>query len=203
MSYTPRLRTQLGKGTKVPGGTQGARDCGIRAFQHGFGYLTHDKAVPWVQSIRNRMGRPGPTGTNIWDMEQAALTYDDWLDERGRKPIRLYKKFSKAAIRKAVQAGHIVTLAVDYGEWNERMGKTGDPNYRGGHAIDVLGEKRWPDGTVVWQVFDSLEDNRRNEIPQGPKWRPRWKVLKAAEAWARKTSGTQVVGGVFRGGGKR
>ena len=203
-TYWPRLRTQLGKGTQVPGGTQGARDCNVRAFQHGFDYLTRGRFIPWVESIRVRMGRPGPTGTNLWDSQQAALTYDDALARRGRNPIRVFLKFTKRAVKQAIRDKRIVVLAVDYGEWNRRMGKTGDPNYDGGHAIAVLGEKQWSDGTIVWRVYDSLEDNRRDAIPQGPKWRPRWKVLKAAEAWALKTKpGAEVVAGVFRGGGKQ
>lgn len=204
--WWPRLRTQLGKGTPVPGATRGSKDCGPRSFMHGFGYLTRDKAVPWVSLIRDWMERKGPTGTNVWDMQKAAKAADDWLAKRGRNPIRVYLKFTRSAVKDAVRNKRIVQLAVDYGEWNRIMGKTGDPNYKGGHSITVLGERRWDNGTIVWRVYDSLEDNRRNEIPMGPKWRPRWKVLRAAKVWANKTApgvDVELVGGVFRGGGRK
>lgn len=201
--YWMRLRTQLGKGTPVPGGTRGSRDCNVRSFQHGFGYLTRDNAVPWVSLIRKWMEREGPTGTNLWDSQKACIAADDWLARQDRKRIRLYLKFRKRAVIKAIQAKRVVTLAIDYGEWNRLMGRTGDPNYKGGHAITVLGELRWTLG-LVWKVYDSLEDDRRPEIPQGPKWRPRWKVLRAAKVWADKTAPTaEVVAGVYRGGGKK
>ena len=202
--FWPRLRTQLGKGTPDPTGEamQGSRDCNVRAFQHGFGYLTRDRAVPVVWLIRRKMGRSGFTPTNLWDSKQAAEKFDGWLARHGRRPIRLYLKFTKRSVRLAVEQERIVTLAVDYGSWNKLMSRTGDPNYTGGHAITVLGEKRWPDGTIVWNVYDSLEDNRRAEIPMGTTWRPRWKILQAAGAWAKKTQpGAEVVAAVYRGGG--
>jgi hypothetical protein len=199
--FWPRLRTQLGKGTPVPRRTRGSLDCNIRSFQHGFGYLTGDRAVPLVSVIRAWMDHSGPKPTNLWDSQRAAKEADNWLANRGRKRIRIYLKFTKNAVTKAVRNKRIVTLAIDYGEWNRRMGRTGDPNFTGGHAITVLGEVRWTAG-LVWKVYDSLEDNRRPEIPQGPKWRPRWKILKAAEVWARKTNNTEVVAAVYRGGGK-
>lgn len=202
-SYWMRFRSQLGKGTAVPGRTQGSLDCNVRAFQHEFGYLTGDKFVPWVDNIRIRMGRPGPTATNLWNSQEAAASYDDALERVGRYPIRVYLKFTKKAVKTAIRNKRAVTLAIDYGEFNRVMGKTGDPAYKGGHAVVVLGESRWRDGTIVWKLYDSLDDDRRKEIPQGPRWVPRWKVLKAAEKWARKTNGTEVVAAVFRGGGKR
>ena len=202
--YRPRFRPQLGRGTPVPGATRGSKDCNLRAFQHALGKLTRDTAVPWVRHIRQAMGRPGPTGTNLWDTRKAARELDGWMEQRGRKPVRAYLKFTRKAARQAVRKLRPLVMAVDYGEWNDLMGRTGDPNYRGGHAIFVLGQKRWADGTIVWCVWDSLEDNRRNAIPQGPKWRPRWKVLKAARVWADKTApGAQLVACVVRGGGKR
>jgi len=121
----------------------------------------------------------------------------------GRKPIRVYLKFHKSEVIKAIQNGRVVCIAIDYGVFNKKMSKTGDPNFTGGHGIAVLGEKKWNDGTIVWRLYDSLDDNRRNSIPQGPRWVPRYKVLKAAEAWAKKTNDTEVVAAVFRGGGAK
>jgi hypothetical protein len=200
-NYWPRFRSQLGKGTPVPGATRGSKDCNVRAFQHAFGQLTKDKFVPWVDNIRIRMGRPGPTGTTLWNSQKAAATYDAALKQRGRKPIRVYMKYTKDGVKKAVRNKAPVCIAIDYGQFNKQMSRTGDPNFTGGHGIMVLGEKKWNDGTIVWKLYDSLDDNRRNSIPQGPRWVPRYKVLKAAEVWARKTNNTEVVAGVFRGGG--
>ena len=206
--YWPRFRSQLGKGTPVPGATRGSKDCGMRSFQHAFGFLTHDKFVPWVDNIRQRMGRVPyldggelvVPGSNVWDMEKAAKTYDAALARRGRKPIRVYKKFSTASLRRAVNAGRVVQVAIDYGVFNRVMGRTGDPNYSGGHSVVVLGEKKWGNGAVVWKLYDSLDDERRPGIPQGPRWVPRWKVIKAAEAWSGGKG--HVTAGVFRGGHK-
>ena len=201
--YWPRFRSQLGKGTPVPGATRGSKDCNVRAFQHAFGFLTKDKFVPYVDNIRIRMGRPGPTGTTLWNSQKAAATYDAALAKVGRKPIRVYLKFTKKALIADVQAGRVACIAIDYGQFNKNMNKTGDPNFKGGHGIMVLGEKRWNDGTLVWRLYDSLDDNRRNSIPQGPRWVPRYKVLAAAQAWAKKTNDTEVVAAVFRGGGAK
>lgn len=201
-SFLPRFRWQLGRGTPVEDGVDGSKDCNVRVFQHQVGFLTKDVAVPWVGLIREWMGRAGGTGTNLWNSQAAMRRMDSWLGRLGRKPIRGYLKFHKRAVRDAIRNGRGVGIAVDYGKWNELMGSSGDPNYRGGHGIWAVGEKRWKDGTIVWLIYDSLEDNRRNTIPQGPKWRPRWKVLKAAEVWARRTNGTEVVALVARGGGK-
>lgn len=203
-AFIPRLRTQLGKGTPVPGRTRGSKDCGVRTFQHGMGYVSKDRAVATVPVIREWMEREGPQGTNVWDMYTAAGKTKAFMAERGRKPLRFYKVFKRRGIINAVQRGKFCQVSIDYGAWNSLVGRTGDPNYRGGHSIGVCGEKRWKDGTLVWLVFDSLEDNRRREIPRGPNWRPRWKVLNAAKVWADKTApGAEVVAGVFGGGKER
>lgn len=201
--FFPRLRTQLGKGTPVPKRTRGALDCNIRAGQHVFGRLTKDKGVPWVELLRGWMGRPGATGTNLWDTQRGFKKADSWLGKMGRKPIRGYMKFTKAAVRKAIRQKRIVMLAIDYGEFNKLMGKTGDPNYNGGHGVAVQGEKKWENGTIVWCLYDSLDDERRPGIPQGYRWVPRSKVIRAAEKWAKRTNGTEVIALVARGGGAK
>lgn len=215
MTFMPRFRPQLGRGTPVPGRTRGSKDCGMRSFQHGFGALTHDCFVPTVKSIRTAMdrepywlpstGQVVVPGSNVWDMEEAARTYDRELARNGHKPIRVYKKFLTKSLKLAVRAGKPTQVALDYGVFNQVMGRTGDPNYTGGHSVLIAGEKRWPSGTIVWLLYDSLDDARRPEIPgPGPRWVPRWKVIRAARAWANKTTaGAEVVAGVFRGGQKR
>lgn len=200
--FIPRLRPQLGRGTPVPRRTRGSLDCNVRALQHLFGRLTKDTAVPWVDLARGWMGRPGPTGTTLWNSQRAFTQADAWLAERGRKPIRGYLKFTKKALKKAIVNKRIVAVAIDYGTFNDLMGRTGDPNYRGGHGVTVMGQKRWGRGTIVWLLHDSLDDERRPGIPKGYRWVPRWKVLKAAGAWARRTNGTEVIALVARGGGK-
>jgi len=207
-AWVPRLRTQLGKGTPVPGRTRGSRDCGMRTFEHGMGYVSRDEAVASVQRIREWMEREPVNGrvpgSNVWDMHLAASKADAFMEARGRRPLKFYKVFKRRGVINAVQRGKFCQVSIDYGAWNSLVGRSGDPNYRGGHSIGVCGEKRWKDGTLVWLVFDSLEDNRRREIPRGPIWRPRWKVLNAAKVWADKTApGAEVVCGIFGGGKER
>ena len=187
MGYTPRFQPQLGRGSTS------SYDCGPRTLQMGIDFLTRGAKRPGPGDLRQRMDKVGPVPTNIWDAERAVESF-----QHGGEPLKYWKQFTNANVKKAVKNGRYVHICVDYGKWNQVMDKTGSPSFLGGHSMGVLGQKRWNDGTVVWLVWDPLEDKRTTAIPQGPKWRPRWKVIKAMEAFA--GGADECYAGVLGGG---
>ena len=196
--YRPKFQRQLnGNGAiPVPDGTPGARDCGPRAAQHGIDWLSRGESVPSIRNIRDRGDVPGPQTTNIYDLRQAVESFVP----KGRKPLRLFVKDYVTDIREAVAADKGVLLCIHYGVFNQLASKTGDPNYRRGHSVFVLGQ-RSHDSDIEWLLFDSLDDHRRNEIPQGPRWVRRSILVASMEAFAK--SQGRCWAGVFGGGQRR
>lgn len=197
MPYVPKYQKQLGRGTPVPGRTKGSRDCGPRTVQMGIDYQTKGQVVPGITDIRKRMGRTGPDQSNVYD---AAKCVESYKAIRGRKPLRYYIKSRVSDVEAAVKAGKYVQLCIDYGKFNDLMGKTGDPYFRGGHSVGVLGQRK-KNGVVQWLLFDPLDDQRRRGIPKGPRWVPKWKLKKALEAFG--GGAGRCYAGVFGGGQKR
>ena len=196
MAYRPKHQPQLGRGTPVPGRTQGSRDCGPRTVQMGIDYQSKGAKRPTISTIRQKMGRPGPQQTNIYNCQ----TCVDGMPVPGRKPLRYFIKSRVSDVAAAVKAGKFVQLCIDYGKFNDLMSKTGDPAFRGGHSVGVLGQ-RTKNGTVQWLLFDPLDDKRRSNIPQGPRWVPKWKLVRALEKFGGGPG--RCYAGVFGGGGKR
>lgn len=198
MPYLPKFQKQLGRGTPVPGRTRGSRDCGPRTVQMGLDFITKGEKVPGITEIRRRMGRPGPQQTNIWNAQQCVESY---VRIRGRKPLRYFIKDNIDSVSAAIRNGKYVHACIDYGRWNQLMRKTGDPNFKGGHSVGLLGQRK-KNGTVQWLLFDPIDDGRRAGIAgPGPRWVPRWKVIKAMEAFAGARG--RCYAGVFGGGQKR
>lgn len=129
------------------------------------------KVVPNIATIRRRMGKPGPQTTTTADAARAVRA----------SGYRYYLVRDVAKIRRAVRNGRPVQLAIDYGVLNDELRRTGDPNFRGGHSVLVYGQRR-RQGVVEWRLFDSLDDKRRSNIPQGPRWVPRRVLLRACRA---------------------
>jgi hypothetical protein len=142
------------------------------------------------------MGVPGPQRTDIWDANQGVESYVP----TGRKGLRYFIKSRVADVRTAVAAGKFVQACVDYGELNRQLAKTGDPAFRGGHSVGILGQ-RHRDGVTWWLMWDPLDDHRRPEIPQGPRWVPRHKLVAAMEAFAGGEG--RCYAGIFGGGQRR
>lgn len=194
MGYPIRFQEQLNRGVPVPGGTRGSRDCGPRVVQMGIDAQTN-KVVDLFY-LRKKMGVPGPQVTNVADAKRGV----EAIHVRGHKPMTYTIRSLSSELRAAVRAGRYVQVCIDYGKWNDVMGRTGDPGFRDGHSIGVRGQ-RTVKGKVQWKVYDPLDDHRRPEIPQGPRWVDREDVVKSAEAFARARGRCWV--GVFGGGQAR
>lgn len=200
MPYVPRHQKQLNApgGIPVPGRTKGSRDCGPRTVSMGIDFLTKGQKRPSMTEVRRRMKRTGPQQTNVYNARDCVESYKAIS---GRKPLRYYIKDSIGDVKSAVRAGKFVQCCIDYGMFNRLMRRTGDPYFTGGHSVGVLGQKRRPDGTIMWLLFDPLDDARRNGIPKGPRWVKREVIVKSMESFA-KTPG-RCYAGVFGGGQKR
>ena len=197
MPYLPKHQPQLGRGVAVPGRTKGSRDCGPRTVQMGIDFQSKGAKKPTIPTIRQKMGRPGPQQTNIYNTKQAV----DGMPVPGRKPLRYFIKSRTSDVEAAVRAGKYVQLCLDYGMFNRLMNKkTGDPNFTGGHSVGVVGQRK-KNGVVQWLLFDPLDDQRRRGIPKGPRWVPKWKLLRALESFAGGRG--RCYAGVFGGGEKR
>jgi len=196
MASRPPLRKQL------TGAWTGPVDCGPRTVQMGVMSRLDNDWSPTIETIRRRMGRTGKQPTNVYNSEQAV---DGWQPVKGRSPLRYYRRHSVQAVKDALRqggekGGKFVQVAIDYGTWRSLVKETGSTTFSGGHSIGLMGQKKWQDGTVVWLVFDPLEDGRRAGIKQGPVWRPRWKVIRAMEAFSGRQG--RCYAGIFGGGQK-
>lgn len=125
------------------------------------------------------MGTPGPQVTNVFDAKRGVESYRF----RRRKPMTYTIRTVASEVRGAIRAGREVHICIDYGTWNRIMGRTGDPAFDDGHSIAIRGQ-RTRNGKVQVKIYDPLEDKRRPEIPQGPRWVPREKVFQAAATFA-------------------
>jgi len=159
---------------------------------------TKGRLKPGPVELRKRMGTPGPQQTNIWDMQKGVESYGGGNKWRA---MRYYIKRTTVDVKNAVRNGKKLQVCIHYGKWNDLMNKTGDPNFAGGHSVGIYGQKKWNDGTIVWLLWDPLDDARRSVIPAGPRWVPRWKVLGAMVAFG--GSPTSIYAGVIGGGQKR
>ena len=173
-------------------------DCGPRTTEVGIDFQTKGQLVPDIVEIRDRMNKEGFKTTNVDDVKRCVESYDHIP---GRKPLTYDIKRTVVAVKIAVHSGRYVHLCLDYGKFNQVMAKTGDPNFSEGHSVGVCGEKTSPKGEVLWLLYDSLDDSRRDEIPQGPRWAARAKLIVAVEAFAGGQG--KAVAGAFGGGQKR
>lgn len=198
MAYMPRHQPQLGRGTAVPGRARGSRDCGPRTGQMMMDAQTKGRLKPGPTELREKMGTPGPQQTNVWDMKQGVESYGG-----GSKyePMRYYIKRTVADTKAAIRAGKPMQVCIHYGKWNDVMNKTGDPYFTGGHSFGIYRQKKRKDGTVMWLLWDPLDDARRTVIAVGPRWVPRSKVIVAMIAFG--GSSTSIYAGVIGGGRKR
>lgn len=199
MTYRPRHQPQLNRGVPVPGRTKGSRDCGPRAIQMAMDKQTRGRLKPGPVELRQRMGKEGPTTTTIWDAKKGVESYKGGTNY---KPMRYYIKRKVTEVKQAVRSGKPVQLAIHYGVLNDRLRKTGDPYFRGGHSVMVCEQKTRKDGTVLWLLFDSLDDARRSTIPQGPRWVKREDVIAALKALAGGNANA-IFAGVIGGGQKK
>ena len=197
MTYAPLHQPQLDRGTPVPGRTQGSRDCGPRTWQMGIDFLTRGGKVPDIAELRRRGQVSGPQRTDVNDARLAVQSYDSI---RGRRPLRLYVKTYLGDVSAAVRAGKYVLACIDYGVLNDRLARTGDPAFRDGHSVGLLGH-RVMGGEVQWRLWDPLDDGRRAGIPEGPRWVDKADLVAAMEAFAGGSG--RCWAGVFGGGQPR
>ncbi len=161
---------------------------------------TKGRLKPGPKELRDRMGTPGPQTTNVWDAKQGVESYKGGTKY---KPMRYYIKRKVSEVKAAVRDGKPCQLAIHYGVFNDLMNRTGDPYFRGGHSVMVCEQrKRKSDGEILWLLFDSLDDQRRTVIPQGPRWVPRWKVIRAMTALSGGNANA-IFAGVIGGGQPR
>lgn len=186
--FVPRLQPQLGRGSPTE-----RRDCGPRTVQMGVAALTHGELVPDIPEIRDRMGQGGNQTTNVFDAQEAV---ESFRHVPGRRPLHYAVLRTSGDVKAAVQHGRPVQLAISYGAFNA-SGKTGDPAFRGGHSVLVVGQ-RVKDGEVQYRLLDPLDDARRAGIPQGPRFVARERLIHALEAFSPGT----VFAGSFTGGAR-
>lgn len=157
---------------------------------------TKGRLKPGPQELRERMGTPGPVTTNVWDAKKGVESYKGGTKY---KPMRYYIKRKVSEVSQAVRAGKPVQLAIHYGVFNDLARKTGDPNFRGGHSVMVCEQKVLKNGTVMWLLYDSLDDSRRSTIPQGPRWVKKSIIVAALKALAGGNPNA-IFAGVIGGG---
>jgi hypothetical protein len=197
MLNKPKHQPQLGRGTAVPGGTRGSYDCGPRAVQVGIDYLTQGALVPAIDEIRRRMQKPGPKTTSTYDAERCVDSYDSEMKRYKRASLR-YERVTGSKylprIEDAIGRGDYVHFAINYGKFNDLMRRrTGDPDYRKGHSVGVLGMRYRKGSGIQYLLWDSLDDHRNPSIPQGPRWVPKAAVIGAWKAFG-------YYAGIMRGG---
>jgi hypothetical protein len=201
--WTPAHYTQLGRGTPVPGADDGSMDCGPSVVKNGIRRLTTGDLDPTIAQIRARMGKPGAQTTNTWDAQRCVNSYDIEMRALDRRPLfyqRLHGGAWEGVLRDSAQMGFFIQWGIDYGVFNRRMDRTGDPDFTGGHSIGthgwdrrrVRGGRHW---RTVWGLYDPLDDARRPGIPDGPRWVSPGPILAAWGALGH-------YAGVFRGGEK-
>jgi hypothetical protein len=163
-------------------------------------FLTRGQFVPQIPEIRERMGKAGNRTTNTADAQKCVSSYDKEMVKFKRLPLRYQRLTGEQhldLLEDALKAGQYAHLAIDYGVWNDRMkasgGRTGDPKFRGGHSVGVLGWKRDERGVVWYRLFDPLDDKRRPIIPKGPRWVRRGPLVAALKAYG-------SYFGILRGG---
>lgn len=186
MRYLPRHQAQLGNGSPTE-----RRDCGPRTVSMAVDAITHGQVVPGIPEIRQRMGVPGNQTSNVYDAQKGVESYDH-IPGRRRLTYRIAQ--DAATVKDAVRAGRPVHLSIDYGAFND-SGKTGDPNFTGGHSVLVVGQ-RVRDGEVQWRLFDPLDDARRRGIPQGPRFVDRERLMDAARSFGKGS----IYAGIISGG---
>lgn len=165
----------------------------------GIDRLTIGDKRPPPKELRPRMGTPGFQQTNVNDMKKGVESYKN---VKNRKPLKYYVKRKVSEVKEAVRNGRYVQLCIDYGKFNDMAGKTGDPNFRGGHSVGVYGQKKKKDGTVMWLLWDPLDDSRRASIPQGARWVKRNILVQSMVAFGSGGS-NNIWAGVFAGGKKK
>lgn len=193
----PKHQPQLNRGVPVPGRTRGSRDCGPRSVQMMIDYLSRGQLVPTIEDIRKRMGKSGATTTSTADADRCVDSYDTEMRQFKRASLR-YERVQGddylPRISDAIARGEPVQFAIHYGEFNRVMnGRTGDPNFTGGHSILVLGWRKPKGKAEQWLLFDPLDDHRRKEIPTGPRWVPKSAVIAAWKKFG-------AYAGIGRGG---
>lgn len=184
--YLPRHQPQLGNGSPTE-----RRDCGPRTVSMAVDAITHGQVRPGIPEIRQRMGTPGNQTSNVYDAQKGVESYDH-IPGRRRLTYRIAR--DAATVKDAVRAGRPVHLAIDYGAFND-SGRTGDPNFRGGHSVLVVGQ-RVKDGEVQWRLFDPLDDGRRAGIVRGPRFVDRERLMDAARSFGRGS----IYAGIISGG---
>jgi hypothetical protein len=160
----------------------------------GVDSLSHGELVPSIKVIRRRMGKVGPRRTSVTDFARAVPTFR----VEGHNPLQYRIVQTVDEVEAAVRTGRFVHICISYGTFNVEAGKTGDPNFNGGHSVGVKGE-RSRDGVVWYRLFDPLDDHRRPELsPKGPRWVKRSALVRSMEAFA--GSPGSAWAGVFMGG---
>ena len=162
----PRFQAQLALGVPT-----GGEDCAIRAMSVGIDYATEGWLRPTVADLRERAGVAGG-GLTTGNIEKAVESYDSKSETHGYPSLHcrrvLDEPWSEAV--DALKAGQYVILFVNYGWLNDhRPELSGDPAYRGTHAIGLLGY-RVKDGANETRRYDSVCDARRSGIPKDPTW---------------------------------
>lgn len=183
-AYVPKLQAQL-NGSKTAG-----EDCVVRASSTGVDWATLGHKVPTVSDFRKR-ARNASTGLTTEEAHRALVSYDSPAETGGRTDIAAYRFLRQPVgeLRERVKAGKWAVLWLSYAVVNDRRPDlSGDPRFRGAHAVGVLGQ-RVREGVVEWRVWDSLADGRRRGIAKGPDWWPRW-LVEAACAGFTKSSDT-------------
>jgi len=164
----------------------------------GIDFQTKGQLRPTIPEIRDRMNREGFQVTDVLDAQRCVTSYDHIP---GRRPLTYAIVNAAVEAKEAVAKGKYVHCCIHYGVFNRLMSKTGDPDFSGGHSVGVVGQKRLKNGEIMWLLFDPLDDARRSNVPQGPRWVKREAIVKSMEAFA--GSDGRVVAGVFGGGQKR
>ena len=170
MPFIPKNRTQLGKGPTS------SVDCGPRMVQVAMAYgRRSDGGGPSLANIRYRMNHVGAQPTNVWD-QYAAL--------QGYGPTRAWMNHSPAGVKRALKAGRLVLISVDYRRLRQELASVGSRTFMGGHSVALLGFW-WVNGVAKVRLYDPLDDGRMAGIPDAPKGRVvRYdRVLAAAKAF--------------------
>jgi len=158
--YRPKFQSQLGRG---PCSNDGTTDCNVRATQEAADWATNGNWVPGINNIRQRMGRPCNDATNLYNGRDALVSMGIPAS------LRINAPFSTAVT--ALKNGKPVIASTKYSVLNSQQpGKSGDPNFGGGHGIMLLGtRKRGLRSTLGWRRWSQRDVVHHREQEAQPR----------------------------------
>lgn len=204
----PKHQKQLPTGHPLAG-----TNCGPTVELVSLGYTSNNQIRPrgaarakWITAIRAPMVRssswPSTTLRNIVESVTSKLIAQRFRTRKEKPPTARFVRVTHDQAVKLLKRGFFLYTAIDYGRLNKLMPRlSGDSDFRGGHAIGLLGYADDRNGKWTW-LEDPLHDGRRPGIPKGWQKVRIKRYLRAAESWGVPKAGPGRAYVVIIGKGK-